>query len=288
MMPRLWTPEDVVQNVAWLKRMNARGNDIYIRPAGEHGLVLLDDLTPDAIERLKGQGYNPAIVTETSRGNLQAWLKLSTDPVDAAVRTLIARNAAREFGGDLNSADAQHYGRLAGFTNQKPQRVQESGYHPFVLLQEWGGQVMAKAREVLDQADRFLDQQAALRAQEERLTAIHTWQSSKGPQWRRKTVLVPPEEYRRQAQNLLVRYGPDPDWSKLDWMIATSMAGAGQYNQKEIEQALVQGSPHIASRKPGHLEDYAHRTATKAWRDPNAQAQRAKNLAKQPDQEWER
>jgi hypothetical protein len=71
-------------------------------------------------------------------------------------------------------------------------------------------------------------------------------------------------------------------------MIATSMAGAGQYNQKEIEQALVQGSPHITSRKPGHVEDYARRTATNAWRDPDAQAQRTQNLAKQHDQEWER
>ncbi|MCY0900495.1 MAG: relaxase/mobilization nuclease domain-containing protein, partial [Firmicutes bacterium] len=75
MMNRLWTPDEVLKSAAWLKRMNAKGNDIYVKPAGEHGLVLVDDLTPEALARLKGQGFNPAIVTETSPGNLQAWLK---------------------------------------------------------------------------------------------------------------------------------------------------------------------------------------------------------------------
>ncbi|MFV2545341.1 DNA primase, partial [Escherichia coli] len=33
MMNREWTPQEVQQNADWLKRMNAQGNDIYIRPA---------------------------------------------------------------------------------------------------------------------------------------------------------------------------------------------------------------------------------------------------------------
>lgn len=287
-MNRLWTPDDVVQHVAWLKRMNAQGNDIYVKPAGEHGLVLVDDLPPEAIARLKGQGFNPAIVTETSPGNLQAWFKLSQDPINAQIRHVIGRDFAKDFGGDPNSADAQHYGRLAGFTNQKPNRLMENGLHPFVLLHEWGGAVMTQAHDLLEKVDRFLDQQAVQKAQKDRLTAIHTEGVKKPSPWGRKTALEPVAEYRRQAHVLEKRYGPAPDWSKVDWMIAHSMVASGQYDADDVERAILGGSPHIQTRKPGHLEDYAHRTATKAWRDPEAQAQRARNQAQQHDQEWER
>ncbi|OJI06604.1 MAG: hypothetical protein BK997_05500 [Candidatus Micrarchaeum sp. ARMAN-1] len=287
MMSRLWTPDDVLKNVAWLKRMNARGNDIYVRPAGEHGLVLVDDLKPEAIARLKRQGFNPAIVTETSPGNFQAWLKVSKVPVEGRVRTVLARSFAKDFGGDPNSADAQHYGRLAGFTNQKPSRLLENGLHPYVLLREWSGQVMSKAQELLEKVDRFLDAQDARREQKRRLEAIHTEGVKYAPPWGLKTALEPIAEYRRQAAILLKKY-PQPDWSRVDWMIATAMVASGQYDAADVERAILGGSPNLQTRKAGHLEDYAHRTALKAWQDPTAQAQRAQMLAKQRDQEWER
>lgn len=286
MMNRLWTPDDVLKNVAWLKRMNAKGNDIYVKPAGEHGLVLVDDLTPEALARLKSQGFNPALVTETSSENLQAWLKLSRDAVDPALRKVVAQTVAREFGGDPNSTDAQHYGRLAGFTNQKPNRVLENGRHPFVLLWEWSGQVMAKAQTLLEKADRFLDQQETRREQKRRLEAIYTEGAKMASPWGLKTALEPVAEYRRQAL-LLVQQYPQPDWSRVDWMIATAMAGSGQYDVRDIERAILGGSPHLQTRKAGHLEDYAHRTATKAWLDPTAQAQRERKNQQQ-DREWER
>jgi hypothetical protein len=270
----------VVQNVAWLKRMNAQGNDIYVRPAGEHGLVLVDDLQPAAIDRLKGQGFDPAIVTETSPGNLQAWLKVSGEPLAAAHRTVLARGFAQDFGGDLNSADGGHYGRLAGFTNQKPNRLLENGLPPYVLLREWSGQVMAQAEVVLAKLEQFLDARAIRQEQDTRREEIDTWEAPPG--WPMRAKRPPLDEYRRQAQVLQARY-PDPDWSKLDWMIAKTMAGSGDYTIPEITQAIVQGSPNLVTRKPGHLEDYAQRTAEKAWQDPAVQAQRAQQLAHQAD-----
>ena len=40
MMNREWSRAELEQSAAWLKRMNAKGNDVYIRPAGEHGLLI--------------------------------------------------------------------------------------------------------------------------------------------------------------------------------------------------------------------------------------------------------
>ena len=283
MMNRLWTPDEVLKNAAWLKRMNAQGNDIYVKPAGDHGLVLVDDLTPDAIARLKGHGFNPAIVTETSPGNLQAWLKVSLDPIEARIRSVLGRGFAKDLGGDPNSADAQHYGRLAGFTNQKPNRLLENGLHPYVLLREWSGQVMAKAHDLLEKVGRFLDVQDARREQQTRLTAISTGHPQLRPS---RGLSAPLEAYQRQAHVLQSRYA-NPDWSKLDWMIAKALVIAG-YPVQDVESAILLGSPNIQTRKAGHLENYAHRTATNAWNDPDVQAQRAQNLAKQPDREYER
>jgi hypothetical protein len=95
MMERNWSSAELEQSVAWLKRMNAKGNDVYIRPAGEHGLVLVDDLKPQALERMKAEGLAPAATIETSPGNYQAWVKLSDKPLSADVRRIAARELAK-------------------------------------------------------------------------------------------------------------------------------------------------------------------------------------------------
>jgi hypothetical protein len=37
-------------------------------------LSLIDDLTAEGIERMKAEGFEPAVVVETSLNNFQAWL----------------------------------------------------------------------------------------------------------------------------------------------------------------------------------------------------------------------
>ena len=56
--------------------------------------------------------------------------------------------------------------------------------------------------------------------------------------------------------------------SRLDWMIATDMAQSGRWTQEDIERGIRECSPNIESRKAGHIEDYAKRTAEKAWAAP--------------------
>lgn len=148
---------------------------------------------------------------------------------------------------------------------------------------------MTKAHDVLEKVDRFLDQQETRREQKRRLAAIHIEGVKKPSPWGRKTALDSIAEYTRQWVKLESRYGPDMDQSRADWTIATRMIGSGQYDVDDVEQAILGMSPNLHTRKPGHAEDYARRTATKAWLDPDAQAQRAQNLAKQQhDRGWER
>ncbi len=268
MMNREWSRAELEQSAAWLKRMNAKGSDVYIRPAGEHGLVLVDDLKPQALERMKAEGLAPAATIETSPGNYQAWVKLSDKPLSADVRRSAAQELAKQYGGDPNSADSRHYGRLAGFTNQKSQHTRD-GRQPYVLAHDCPGRAATAAPAYLERIEQGLDRAEAQKEREKRLEALGAAKpSGYGSQY------DPVKEYQRQAQRLMQRYGQDADFSRLDWMIATDMAKSGRFTAQDIEKGIGQCSPNVESRKAGHIEDYARRTAENAWNAPEVQQHR--------------
>lgn len=138
MIPRTWDAATLIRSIPWLRMQNADGRNIYVRPKGEHCLSLVDDLSADAVKRMKAIGFPPAAVVETSPGNFQAWLKHPRQ-LPFELSTMAARKLAEEFGGDRGAADWRHFGRLAGFTNRKAKYVNEGGLFPFVRLIEATG-----------------------------------------------------------------------------------------------------------------------------------------------------
>jgi len=157
-----WSAEHVVSVLKWLRRENARGGQIFVRPHGEHALSLLDDLTSSAIFELKHSGFDPAVIVETSRWNFQAWLNHGR-VLNRKLSTQAAKELVGRFGGDPSSADWRHFGRLAGFTNQKPTRRLDNGFAPFVKLHEWSGRVYSKADEFIQHVSAVLAEAAAER-----------------------------------------------------------------------------------------------------------------------------
>jgi DNA primase RepB-like protein len=139
---------EIEEAIKWLRHENGKGAHIYIRPAGTHSLSLIDDLTADAIERMKAEGFEPAVVVETSPNNFQAWLNHG-QVLETTISTLTAQKLAERFGGDPSSADWRHFGRLAGFTNPKPERQLPSGMPPFTRLRPAKGRVYSKAGEFI-------------------------------------------------------------------------------------------------------------------------------------------
>lgn len=144
MIPRAWDAETLLRSIGWLRLENMRGRNIYVRPKGEHHLSLVDDLSKSAVERMKAEGFEPAAIIETSPQNFQAWLnhgeRLSKD-----IGTAVARVLANRFDGDAKAADWRHFGRLAGFTNQKEKHRQPNGLFPFVRLIESTGVIYGEA-----------------------------------------------------------------------------------------------------------------------------------------------
>ncbi len=108
LLRREWTAAQVEAAVSWFKRQNAEGHDIYIRPTGSSGLYLIDDVPAATVERLRAEGYAPAVVVETSPANFQAWVRVSDAPLTKGEGTAVARALAERFGGDMSSANWRH------------------------------------------------------------------------------------------------------------------------------------------------------------------------------------
>jgi hypothetical protein len=167
MLPRTWDVAGLIRSIPWLRLQNAQGRNIYIRPQGEHNLTLIDDLKADAVERMKREGFQPALAVETSPGNFQAWLK-HPERLPKDVGTAAARALAERFDGDRKAADWRHFGRLAGFTNRKPKYQGADGRFPFVRMIEAtgtsypeAGRFLAGIRNEVEETARERAQQAA-------------------------------------------------------------------------------------------------------------------------------
>ena len=161
---RTWDQAELEHSVGWLKRMNARGHDVSIQPAGEHSLVLLDGLTGPTLDRMEHEGWTPAATIETSPGTYQAWVKLSEAPVSAAVREMAARGLAEHYEAEIDRAETAPAGRLAGFTNQEAEHTR-AGYQPYVLAHDCPGTAAPGAEAYLERIEQRL---VEIKAQQER------------------------------------------------------------------------------------------------------------------------
>ncbi|MBL4729718.1 MAG: hypothetical protein JKY40_10515 [Gammaproteobacteria bacterium] len=101
MLLRDFDYHQVVKSIAWLKKMNTGGSEIYIRPKGSVGIILMDDIDLGVLKLLKDNSLSPACVVETSPQNLQAWIRFSVKPVSEQTATAVAQFLAHKYNADL-------------------------------------------------------------------------------------------------------------------------------------------------------------------------------------------
>lgn len=249
MMSRLWRRDEVLKSVAFLKKANFNGADIYIRPAESEGLILIDDLGLGTLARMDAEGCNPAVIIQTSPQNYQAWVRVSRDQVDTRLATQVAKLLAERYGGDPNSADWRHYGRLAGFTNRKPL------YRcPYVLAERCNGATAKRATELLAEAQKRVEEAEASTVAKRTATPIHT--PLKGDY---EPVSYAISFYRTLARKYAGSYDP----SRADCMVASDLLRMG-LKPEQVSSILEETSPDLASRKEGHVGDYLARTIAAA------------------------
>ena len=76
---RVLEASEVIHQSANLRRLNAAGAEIHIRPKELNGysLSLVDDVNEGTLARMKNEGFAPAVVIRTSPDNYQAWMRHS-------------------------------------------------------------------------------------------------------------------------------------------------------------------------------------------------------------------
>ena len=266
MLSREWSMEQVLKHIPWLKRENAKGADIYVRPAGNknQGMILVDDLNQRQIENMKSSGYEPAAVVETSPHNYQAWVKLTDQELSPQLATAISKGIARHFEADPNSADWRHFGRLAGFTNQKPEHTTATGRNPWVLCHEASGKQACKGEQTVETVGQRLKQ---LKAEMEKESRLKQAVEASGAVLNYDPIRM----YQKQFKALYERYGADMDMSRADFMICISMAKQG-FTSNQLQKTLEQASPELSIRKANHEQDYCQRTVKAVFEDPQVQA----------------
>jgi hypothetical protein len=235
-------PADIMAELPRFKRANMSGCNIYVRGPRDcdHDLILIDDLSPFTPDRMKAAGHSPAVVVQTSPGNVQAWVRLGRS-CSAPVRHEIARQLARLYEGDPGAVDPHQSGRLAGMTNRKPQHRTARGY-PYVLLLNAPGKAALAADDLIRGAERAILDREGDETQASVLAAEISANNGKAADdlvgaWRR--------EYEQRGGDL----------SAIDYAVSCQALKAG-IDLSDIAAALE----IVADRKGKHAASYAERT----------------------------
>jgi len=241
-----WSSRQIEQAIQQLKRENARGAHIFLRPHGAHALSLVDDLGVEAIARMRDAGFQPALVVETSTRNFQVWLNHGRT-LDRSASSSAAKEIAKRFGGDLSSADWRHFGRLAGFTNRKPERLLPNGFAPFVRLRRCEGKVYDAAGTFLKEVKSLAENAVA-----ERLKPIASQLTS------REKSVWPLAEFHRNP-----RYDGDLHRADMAWALHAASRGL---SEQRIRDEILHARDLSKKGRIQRRLNYAERTAIKALR----------------------
>jgi hypothetical protein len=267
---RLWTAQQLLSlaTIRFLRARNREGCDIYVHPyAQDHNagyiLVDLDCAEPTVLTAMSAQGHEPCVVLQTSPGHLQAWMHVSPTPLPPAIATAIGQQLARTYGGDRASTDWRHLGRLAGFTNRKPQRRFHNGNAPWV-------QVLSTRTGLASRASDLLRSAAA------QIPPPRQAQNCVGPE----RILAPPPgppsamtaaqataiyQTWMQRWQIAERFLP-PDWSIVDLWVARALL-AQAMSPDQVHAVLRLASPQFP-RRHTDPEDYLRRTVARAFPFP--------------------
>lgn len=268
-----FTPDEIAQRTPELRRLQARGENIYYTPlsADKHH-ILLDDVNRAKLDRLIADGYKPAAVIESSPGNFQALItipKLGT-PHDRDVSNRLTVALNTEYG-DPHLSGAIHPHRAPGYENRKPKHLREDGSYPEVKLPR------AERRE----CDKTLALSREINAEYETLSVKRDWPvEAPAPAVAPRASAIDSDRgaditvlaYKRHTADVIARQmGGRIDRSRVDSMVAVRLAVTG-HSQVDIERAVFQCAPEIRDDSSHNWGDYARRTAAYAF-SPKGQNQ---------------
>jgi hypothetical protein len=263
---RLWTATQLTNlaTIRFLRARNREGCDVYIHPYAQdrnagYILIDLDDADPAALSAMRANGHEPCVVLQSSPGHWQAWVHVSSTPLEPVLATAVGRHLAHLYGGDRASTDWRHLGRLAGFTNQKPHR-RCSNRPPWVRIVYAAAGLASRAERLLQTVrDQAHSDDSTAHAPIQSISPM-TWQPTSPTRLSGVQATAIYESWMRRWH--IAQRFPQPDWSIVDLWIARALL-AGGMPPADVQQVLQLGSPGFPR---GHSDppDYLRRTLRRA------------------------
>lgn len=162
-----WSLPQVLDQIPWLRRENARGAQICVRPSekAQQEVTLVDGVNRAQIASMTRYGLEPAAIVQTSVERHQVWLKLTDQPIDQRMLDGIAQSIGKRFNAE-NITNTEQWGLLAGFANRDPQFQTKQGRNPIVECHQATGQQTSKGQELIDNLKQaFLEREAQIESQ---------------------------------------------------------------------------------------------------------------------------
>jgi len=257
MITRTYKKNDVLNSINWFKHQNSNNKEIFIRPHGQVGLIFFDDVTTHIIEKMKIYGHEPAISLESSPQNYQGWVRVSNNEIPNDLATQCAKVLVNKYNTDSNSADFRHFGRLAGFTNNKPEYINEYGQYPFVKLSARNGKLATNYQEIISQAKILLINK------EKNIVNSTDFQQINNDNETAMTLA------RNKYDSVIEQYSNNPEYelnlNAVDWQVAKYLA-ENKYTYDVIFDCLLVISPNLDQRKgKGRESNYVERSLKKLF-----------------------
>ena len=255
---RGFSPREALARMDEMRRIQSRGENIYYTPLSQdRHHILIDDMSAQSVNKLRADGFQPAVILLSSPGNFQCILtipKLGTE-FDRQVGNRITELLNRRYG-DKNLSGCIHPHRAPGFENRKPKHRREDGGYPEVKLIAAARVECPKALALSQQLSSNLEKED--RKARERAARVRTDTSFVG------SPGSPIAAYHAHF-NDIHRHMAVEDASRVDAMIAIRMRATG-HSQADIAAAIEQCAPAIRNgEKRRNWRDYAERTANYAF-----------------------
>ena len=128
-----FTPEELIQKMPEILKLQKRGENIYYTPLSEDKHhILIDDVSPENVVRLQKDGYKPAAIIESSPRNFQCVLTIPKfgGEFDRQIANQLAAMLNNKYG-DPKLSGAIHPHRAPGFANRKPKHRQKTAHIPY-------------------------------------------------------------------------------------------------------------------------------------------------------------
>lgn len=261
-----------------IEQLRSKGTEhLYLTPLSRsHHMILIDDTSPEKIQRMRDAGIRVAYVQQSSPNSYQAIVKIprlkrverpdlasKERDIEYLASVELAQQLNREYG-DPHLSNAIQPHRFPGTPNVKEKHRLPNGTFPTVTAIEASGDVwddgVDRIRSLMLDIEKRQQQSVSVSAHaQDRSSAPATQpQDTRAQKWMRALY----DAHKREIEQRVLK-GRATDLSALDSMIATRLRATG-HSQKEVAQIIEACTERSAGRRH-NWSDYAARTAARAF-----------------------